>query len=206
MKTKNFRKTPRVLVNLSVVLALSTLTAAGIAVAQSAPTAPAQKTLTQTLPQDSTVKEKLTDSTFVEKAAAGSLAEIEISKLAATKSTNVKIKKFAAQMVKDHEAAGAKLKQIATTNRLDIPTKTDAAHKKLIDELQGLSEPQFDQSYVDLMKKDHDTTVALFDNAAGEPTLNAELRVFANQSLPTLRAHQKHAHALTETGDKKASR
>jgi hypothetical protein len=51
------------------------------------------------------------------------------------------------------------------------------------------------------MKKSQDTTVALFDNAAGEPTLNVELRVFANQTLPALRSRQKNTHTLIETND-----
>lgn len=164
--------------------------------AQVGPTAP--KKPTEVGATDSSAKEKLTDRSFVEKAATGGLAEVEISKLAVEKSTNKKIKKFAATMVKDHEQTNIKLKQIATTNRLPMPGALSGDQQKLLTELRSLSGDNFDHSYVDIMKKDHDTTVGLFDNAAGEATLSPELRVFANQALPMLRGHQKHAHALSD--------
>lgn len=156
-----------------------------------APTGPVKA-----LPQDSRAKSRLTDAEFVNKAALAGMAEVEISKLAETRSTNKKIKKFAAKMVKDHSAANARLKEVADKNRLDLPGGLDAVRRKVVADLQGLSGEAFDRAYVDVMKKDHDSAVGLFDNAAGEPTLNAELRVFANKELPTLRAHQKQAHAL----------
>lgn len=185
------------LVFLATAVALSPLLC-NFSIAQPAPI-PINKKPTTIVPQDSSSKEKLTDSTFVEKAAAGGLAEVELSKIAVNKTQNKKIRKFAETMIKDHDAANAKLKQIASANHLQIPAKINTEQQKMLSELQSLSGADFDQTYVDIMKKDHDTTVGLFDNAAGEATLNAELRVFANQTLPTLRAHQKHAHALSDT-------
>lgn len=147
-------------------------------------------------PTDSSAKEKLTDSSFIEKAALGGLAEVELSKLAVAKSSNKKIDKFATNMIKDHELANAKLKQLANSNRLPLPATLSGEQKKIIADLNSLSGDDFDRSYVDLIKNNHDTTVALFDNAAREATLNADFRVFANQTLPLLREQQKHSHAL----------
>lgn len=199
MKTTHSKS--RFLLTVPTIFAVGALSLTAVLPAQAAtppaPTISAQTKPSDVPPHDNSVKEKLTDSSFVAKAAAGSLTEVELSKIAQEKSSNKKIKKFAASMVKDHEATNTKLKEIAATNRLDIPTKLDAAHQKMVDELKALSGAQFDQTYVDLMKKDHDTTVALFDNAAGESTLSVDLRVFANKTLPTLRAHQQHAHALS---------
>jgi putative membrane protein len=165
--------------------------------AQISPTT--QKKTIEVAPTDSSAKEKLTDSSFVEKAALAGLAEVEISKLAVAKSSNKKIDKFAANMIKDHESANTKLKQLATANRLSIPNVLSAEQKKILADLNNLAGEDFDRAYVDLMKKNHDTTVALFDNAAGEATLNPDFRVFANKTLPLLREHQKHAHALVNT-------
>lgn len=157
---------------------------------------------TQAGPMDSAAKVQLTDQSFVEKAALGGMGEVEVSKLAVEKTSNKKIKKFASTMVSDHEKSNIKLKQIATTNRLSLPSALTADQQKLLAELKSLSGESFDRAYVDIMKKDHDTTVGLFDNAAGEAKLNPELRVFANQALPVLRGHQKTAHALISTNTK----
>ena len=147
-------------------------------------------------PADSSNKETLTDSSFVEKAALSNLRGIELSKLALAKSQNKKLKNFAQNVVKNSSASMAKLKEVASPYRLEVPRKLDAEHQQMVTELQQLSGQKFDETYADLIKKSQDTSVGLFDNAAGQPTLNAELRVFANTQLPTLRKDQKRAHAL----------
>lgn len=171
-----------------------------VSIAQVGPSS--EKKPTQVGPLDSGSKVQLTDQSFVEKAALGGLGEVEVSKLAVEKTTNKKIKKFASTMITDHEKSNIKLKQIATTNRLSLPAGLTSDQQKLLAELKALSGENFDRAYVDIMKKDHDTTVGLFDNAAGEAKLNPELRVFANQALPALRGHQKTAHALIDMNTK----
>jgi putative membrane protein len=202
MKTTYMK--PHFLLGIPALFAAASLSISAIAVQPAASPGPSKPS--EIPPHDNSVKEKLTNASFVAKAATGGMTEVEISKIAAEKSTNKKIKKFANSMVKDHETANTKLKEIATANRLDIPARLDPAHQKMVDELKSLSGAQLDQTYVNLMKKDHDTTVALFDNAAGEPTLLPELRVFANKALPTLREHQKHAHALSASMPSTAAR
>lgn len=156
-------------------------------------------TSTKATQTDSSAKEKLTDSSFVEKAAQNSLAEVQAAKLAIDKSQNKKIKQFAQRSLKEHTAASDNLKQVASANRLELPAGVTAEQKKMLDQLQQLSGSEFDTTYASMMKKNYDTTVGLFDNAAGEPSLNAELRVFANKALPTLRKQQKQAHGLIDT-------
>ncbi|HEY3699143.1 MAG TPA: DUF4142 domain-containing protein [Spongiibacteraceae bacterium] len=157
------------------------------------------------VPQDSSVKEKLTDNSFVEKAALSNMKELELSKLALEKSQNQKVKKFAQTIVKNSSAAIAQLKTVAAPYRLEVPQQLNAEHRQMVTEMQQLSGAKFDETYADLMKKGEDTTVGLFDNAAGEATLNAELRVFAHNQLPVLRQNQKLAHALITTSQPAAS-
>jgi putative membrane protein len=182
------------------VAVLSVGTVAVIAGQTLSPSAQTQQP-TAVAPQDHEAKEKLKDDTFIAQAALNGMAEVEISKLAAAKATNPKLKKYATAAVKDQTANNLKLKQIAAQNRLDIPEKLQPQFVKMINELNSLSGAEFDKNYINLMKKSQDTTVALFDNAAGEPTLNVELRVFANQTLPALRSRQKNTHTLIETND-----
>lgn len=156
-------------------------------------------------PPDSAAKARLNDASFVEQAAAGSMAEIEYSKLAMKKTKNAKLRSFAEQMVKDHETAGIKLKQIAETRRVPVPKTLAPEQQKTLAELQGLTGAQFDRTYINVMKRDHDTTVGLFDNAADETGLSDDFRNFATQTLPILRMHQQHAHALSDTDDSNMS-
>jgi len=181
-----------------------------VAIAGTAPTAnsPAstQKAAPIATPQDNPAKEKLKDNTFVAQAAQSGLTEVEISKLAAAKATDQKLKKYATATIKDQSANNMKLIQVATQNRIDLPKKLDDDNANMVKQLNGLSGAEFDKAYINLMKKSQDTKVALFDNAAAEPTLNVELRVFANQTLPAIRARQQNTHSLLPDSNKLSQR
>lgn len=156
-------------------------------------------------PTDSSVKEKLTDNSFVEKAALSSMRDTELSNLALKKSQNKKLKKFAQKVGDASSTRMEKLKAVASTYRLEIPQQPSADQRAMIDQMQKLTGPAFDQAFVDVIKKVQDTTVGLYDNAAGQGTLNAELRVFAHQQLPLLRKNQKLAHALEPSAPSSAN-
>ena len=63
----------------------------------------------------------------------------------------------------------------------------------------------FDQHYMRVMIDDHDKAVKLFRQEAGSAE-NAELKLFAQKTLPTIEQHQKMAlalsHRLSETAAK----
>src|SRR5262244_3298147 len=62
-----------------------------------------------TSPAETTVpKLDQQDSNFIKEAAAGGMAEVELSKIA-TKSVNPEVKRFAERMVRDHTSAGTEL-------------------------------------------------------------------------------------------------
>jgi putative membrane protein len=171
-------------------------------VAEISPDKAAPSTLqkpTATGPQDNQVKEKLKDNTFVEQATLSGLAEVEFSKLVISKSENQKLKRYASVVLKEQAESNAKLQQVATQSRIDTPEKLNPEYLKIINELKSLSGEEFDRAIINILKKNQDTTVALYDNAAGEPTLSVDLRVFANQSLPSLREEQQNTHALIQT-------
>jgi putative membrane protein len=154
--------------------------------------------------QDGAAKGKLTDADFVAMATQSGLTEIEVSQLAVEKSQSPKLRKFAQRIVKDHTAANTQLKQLATESRIPVPAQLDPAHQQEVDKFKQLSGRDFDSAYIAQMKKDHDTVVGLFDNAAGQSDLNVQLRVFANKNLPALRKHQDFAHKLSDTPPKTA--
>jgi len=165
------------------------------ATAQMVPGAASPKP-SEVLTNDGPLKAQLDDRSFVENAASSGLAEVEMAKLAKAKSHNKKIVAFADTMLRDHTAANAKLKQIAAQLHLTVPSALNNDQKKLLTEMNGLTGDAFDRLYAEVMRKEHDTAVGLFDNAAGETKLNAQLRTFAAETLNKLREHQQRAHGL----------
>src|SRR6202035_1256356 len=62
------------------------------------------------------------DSAFYKHAAEGGIAEVELGSLAQQKSSNQSVKDFGAMMVKDHSAANDKLKAVAASKNISLPT------------------------------------------------------------------------------------
>ena len=145
---------------------------------------------------DTKAKGKLSNGEFIEKAGMASVAEVKLSNLALDKSTTPSVRDFASLMVKDHTAAGKELKTAAAGTGIAIPQGMDSAHTELLQKLNGLSGREFDAAYVNVMKQDHDSAIALFENAAGDTSLKPELRDFATRTLEKLRSHQLQAHNL----------
>jgi len=125
---------------------------------------------------------------FMTEAAKGGMAEVELSRVATTKSQNAEVKKFANQMIQDHTNANTELKQLAGKKTVTLPTDLDAEHKALKDKLSGLSGAEFDREYVNAMVADHEKSVNLFKTQADGGT-DADAKAFAAKTLPKLQAH-----------------
>jgi len=154
---------------------------------------------------DNKAKGRFSDAEFAEKAAMAGLAEIRLSGLALDKSVEKTVREFANIMIKDHSAANQQLRAIAIAKGLSVPEAIDRPHTEILNKLAHLSGSDFDEAYVNVMRQDHDSAIALFENAAGDPALSKELRDFAISALETLRNHQLQAHNLP-IGAIKASR
>jgi putative membrane protein len=133
---------------------------------------------------------------FATQAAVIGRAEIEFGQLAAQKSQDKGVRDYAQRMVKDHEAADAKLQKIAEQANLMWPESLDAEHEALKEKLSTLQGAAFDREYVKAMAKGHDKAVALFEAASQAPQMPAQLKEFAAATLPTLKEHDEIAHSL----------
>jgi putative membrane protein len=135
------------------------------------------------------------DSTFYKKAAEGGLAEVDAGNLAQQKSKNQSVQDFAAMMVKDHSAANDKLKSIAASKNISLPTSPSVGQMATKAKLDLLSGDTFDKSYIKAMIKGHQETIALFKKeiAVGE---DADAKAFATATLPTVRSHLKKIQAI----------
>jgi putative membrane protein len=137
------------------------------------------------------------DTRFALAAAEGGMLEVELGRLASTKTANVEVQEFASRMVTDHSRGNAELTEIASGRSLMLPTQEQvkAKHQELIAKLEKLEGAAFDREYMAAMVKDHDKDVALFEKQAKNGR-DVALAEFARKTLPTLREHQKMAKQI----------
>lgn len=128
------------------------------------------------------------DLAFMNDAAPGGMAEVEIGKLAASKAQNAEVKAFAQKMITDHSKAGDELKLLAAQKKVTLPPDLLPAHKQLMEKLSKLGGADFDKEYVKAMVTDHEKDVAAFENAA-KTAADADVKAFAVKTLPTLKMH-----------------
>jgi putative membrane protein len=71
--------------------------------------------------------------------------------------------------------------------------ESEAAYKRL----EKLSGAKFDAAYVKVMVSDHDKTVAAFEDASSK-VKDHSLKAFIDKTLPVLRQHKEHIHAIEQ--------
>lgn len=163
---------------------------------------PVQSTLDRGTPADRTrmtqpaMSKTVSPRSFATQAATIGKAEIELGQLALLQTQTPSVRVCAQRMVKDHQAADAKLKKIAGQENLELPQSLDAEHQALKEKLSELKDEAFDREYAKAMAKGHDKAVALFEAAAEAPQMTPELKEFATATLPTLKQHMGLAHDL----------
>lgn len=135
------------------------------------------------------------DAKFATTAANAGMTEVSASKLAQEKSGSARVKNFAAMMVSDHTKAGDELASIAKTKNISLPPELDADSKKVVDDLAKKSGKDFDKAYVNQMVDDHKKAVKLFEDAS-KNCKDAELKAFAEKTLPTLKMHLDSIKAI----------
>lgn len=132
------------------------------------------------------------DIEFIFDAARGSMAEVELGKLAAERAKNDEVKKFAQKMVDDHSKAGDELKTIAERKGIKLPQEMDAKSKALVARLQKLNGAAFDRAYMQAMVGDHLKDVNEFKKEANSGR-DPQVKSFASTTLPTLEGHLQQA-------------
>jgi putative membrane protein len=134
---------------------------------------------------------------FVEDASAKGVAEVEAGKLAQEKGTAADVKSFAEMMIKDHSAANDKLKTLATSKNLEVSDDAQLMDKAKAMILELRSAKSFDQAYANNQVKAHEATIKLFEEEAANGK-DADLKAFATETLPKLKAHLSQAQALAK--------
>lgn len=136
------------------------------------------------------------DRKLYAKLAEGNLAEIDVSKMALSKSNDDKIKSFAQHMVDDHGMALDQLSTLARNKGLDLPTVPDEKHRKMAERMSDLSPIDFNKQYAQAAVVDHRATLKLLDKITSSAK-DEDLKSLAEKMKPKVQSHLKAALDLT---------
>lgn len=137
------------------------------------------------------------DRQFLEKAAAGGMAEVALGNMARERGGSDAVRQFGERMVKDHTGANEQVNRLAVARGVGTPADSDRHQRRTMERLGKLEGTAFDQEFAKAMVEDHERTVELFEKQSRRGD-DAELKAFATKTLPTLRDHLAGARALQQ--------
>ena len=135
------------------------------------------------------------DQKFVEDAAKGNRAEVELGKMVASKATSPAVKQFAQMMVKDHTDALNQLQKLAQSKNITLPDGLPSDAQDLQQKLSSEQGKQFDKDYMSGMVEDHQKDVQEFQDAS-ENLKDSDLKQWAGTMLPKLKEHLQKAQSV----------
>jgi putative membrane protein len=130
--------------------------------------------------------------------------DVDAGKAATAKTKNSEVKKFAQQMITDHEAVNKSAVDLVTKLKVS-PEENDTSRslKKGGDEnlakLSSLKGKAFDKAYVDHEVAYHQSVLDAIDTTLIPSAQNAELKALLVKVRPAFVAHLEHAKHIQST-------
>lgn len=140
------------------------------------------------------------DSTFLQHAAADSLAEVQMGQMALNKSSDAQVRQLAQRIVDDDTKANDQLKVLAQNKQVTLPTAAPSDTQKETGNLQTKNGSAFDQAWSKAVVKNHQAAVKLFTQESKQ-TKDTDLHQFVQATLPTLQDHLQLAQQLAAVPD-----
>jgi putative membrane protein len=134
-------------------------------------------------------------SAFLVKIANSGMAEVRMTEIAQQKATLPAVRDFAAMLHRDHSAVNEQVKSLASQKNVALPDSISDDKQKDIDRLDSKKGKNLDKEFIDMMVKNHEAGVDLFDKAQLD-TKDPDVRALAGKTLPTLKMHLDSARAL----------
>jgi predicted outer membrane protein len=143
-----------------------------------------------------TAKMSKTDSKAVMDMAMVNMAEVEMGKLAQSKSQNPEVKTFAQQMIDDHTKGLSEVQTVAQAKGITLPTELDAKHKAMSAKLAKLEGDKFDREYMKMGGTGgHKEALAMLKKNE-KSAKDAEVKGLATKMMPTVEQHLKAAKQM----------
>ncbi|MFN2377371.1 MAG: DUF4142 domain-containing protein [Candidatus Binatia bacterium] len=138
------------------------------------------------------------DKQFMIDAASGGIAEVEMARVALTRSNSTAVKEHAQVMINDHTQANDELRRIATAKGVTLADVPNPNHKAMVDRLRDTPTSDFDKTYVrEAGVQAHREMQTLYRNESSSG-LDPDLKAFAARTLPAVETHLKHSERLEE--------
>ena len=134
-------------------------------------------------------------SSFLTRVANSGMAEVEITSMAGQKAAVPSVKSFANMLHSDHMALNDQVKSLAGQKNVVLPATITDEKQKDIDNLQKKTGKDFDRAFVKTMIDNHQASIDMFQKAM-ENAKDADVKSFADKTLPTLRMHLDSAKAI----------
>jgi putative membrane protein len=132
------------------------------------------------------------DREFIEDAAKGGMAEVELAKIAQERASSPEVKQFAQKMEHDHSQANQKLRELAQEKGVTMPSGPKLSQNHEASKLMKLQGREFDREYMDYMVKEHKKDVKEFKKQA-EKAKDSDVKNFAQETAPKLEHHLQMA-------------
>jgi putative membrane protein len=107
--------------------------------------------------------------------------------------------------VTDHEGKNSELMTLAQQKNVTPPTSLDEKHRKMIDGLREKSGEDFDETYMEQQVDAHQKMIDLFEKAAND-SQDADVKAFAQQTLPALQQHLQMAKDIDQEVEKRTQK
>lgn len=140
-------------------------------------------------------QQPFSDMAFIQKAASGGMAEVQLGKLAEQKGMTEAVKKFGERLVADHSKANEQLMKVAQTAGIQVPQKLDEHCQAEVDSFKNYKGKDFDRDFIKHEVTDHEKDIALFTQASKEAK-NPAIKEWAAQTLPVLQTHLELAKKI----------
>jgi len=147
--------------------------------------------------ESTTAAEATADAHFMDHVTRGGLTEIKAAEIAQDKTKRDDVKEFAKSMARDHADVNKNLKALADRMNMKLPEDL-GEHQAFIDGLKAKTDADFDRTYVAATVLSHEKCVDMFEKFSSA-TKNADLKAFADNTLPGLRTHLTNSRALLAT-------
>lgn len=129
------------------------------------------------------------EASFVAKAGAADLSEINSSKAALAKLQRADVKKFAQMMVDHHSRTTEKLKSAAAQGEVQpAPPQMDAMQQRMLDDINAAQSGTVDAVYLQHQLTAHQAALALHQNYAAKGD-NDALKKTANEMVGVIKGH-----------------
>ncbi|HUS36928.1 MAG TPA: DUF4142 domain-containing protein [Verrucomicrobiae bacterium] len=138
------------------------------------------------------------DANFVKEAAQGGLMEVKMGQTAKDRGENADVKSYGEMLVKDHSKANERLTKLASQKGVNLAKEVEHKHTDMITDMEKKSGADFDRAFIEHAVKDHRKDISKFERASRDLN-DSELKAFATETLPKLRAHLQEAERIAKS-------